>query len=308
MTSRAPRVSIGMPVYNGGQMLEKALRCHLEQDFEDLELIVSDNASTDCTRELCEEFARNDARLRYHRSPENLGMVANFNRAFMLATGEYFRWAAHDDWCASTHVSRCVELLDQTPTAVLCQSQASLVDEEGRVLQETLEPHDLSSPDPVKRFHHILWRLKKVYPLFGLVRRRQMASTPLLTRNVGSDRVFLANLSLLGELRQVPEPLFVLRETWSARDTWDAATWAPENKGRPTLLYWRMASDFATVVRRSGLSRAQKGVLLADISARFGVRGAPELAYDLYLGAGEAIYGRPYKTRAASGGSWFRRW
>ena len=308
MTGRIPRVSIGMPVYNGGGMLDHAVRCLLEQDFEDFELIICDNASTDATQEVCEGFAKGDQRVRYHRNPQNLGMVANFNRAFRLAQGEYFRWAAHDDWCAPEHLSRCVAVLDAVPAAVMCQTRSSLVDEEGRVLRQTLEPHDLSTPDPVARFHHILWNVRNVYILYGLMRRRELATTSLLTRNVGSDRVLLATLSLLGEFHQVPEPLFVMRETWSARDTWNAATWAPENKGRPTLLYWRMAHDFAAVVRGSALSATQKARLLADISARFGLRGAPELAYDLYLGAGELIYRRPYKTRAASGGSWFRRW
>ncbi|OFW62052.1 MAG: hypothetical protein A2133_09450 [Actinobacteria bacterium RBG_16_64_13] len=305
---KVPRISIGLPVHNGGRLLEQAIRCHLEQDYEDLELIISDNASTDDTQDICEEYARRDPRVRYYRNPENLGMVANFNRVFMLARGEYFKWAAHDDSCAPNHVSRCVELLDDTPTAVLCQSQATLVDEEGRVLQALMDRHDLCSPDPVRRFHHVLWKLKKVYILFGLIRRQQMAATPLLTQNVGSDRVLLASLSLMGELRQVPEPLFVLRDTWSARDAWDSATWAPENMGRPTLLYWRMANDHAAVVRRSDLSTAQKGLLLADITARYGVWDLPKLAYDLYLGAGEIVYRRPYKTRAASGGSWLRRW
>ena len=91
------RVSVGLPVYNGERYLNEALDSILRQTFEDFELIISDNASSDRTEEICEEYARNDKRIRYSRSSENLGVAWNFNRVAGLSTSEYFRWATADD-------------------------------------------------------------------------------------------------------------------------------------------------------------------------------------------------------------------
>ncbi len=92
MTSGAPRVSIGLPVFNGERYLARAIDSILAQDFRDLELVVCDNASTDRTAEICAAYARRDPRVRYHRNPRNLGAGPNYDRCFHLARGEYFKW------------------------------------------------------------------------------------------------------------------------------------------------------------------------------------------------------------------------
>src|ERR1035438_9843576 len=97
MTPPVPRVSIGLPVYNGENYLDPALNSILRQDYSDLELIISDNASTDATGNICREYAAKDPRIRYYRNETNIGASANFNCLVKLARGEYFKWAAHDD-------------------------------------------------------------------------------------------------------------------------------------------------------------------------------------------------------------------
>src|SRR4051794_27811047 len=79
-----PRVSIGLPVYNGEKYLAAAIESALRQTFGDLELIISDNGSTDGTREICERFAAEDPRVRYHQEVQNRGAVWNFNRVVQL--------------------------------------------------------------------------------------------------------------------------------------------------------------------------------------------------------------------------------
>src|SRR5690606_6873079 len=86
-----------MPVYNGANYLRCALDSILAQTFQDWELIICDNASTDETQTICEEYAARDPRIKYHRSSRNIGPSANYNRTFELSRGEYFKWAAHDD-------------------------------------------------------------------------------------------------------------------------------------------------------------------------------------------------------------------
>src|SRR5690349_812781 len=99
MPARAPQVSIGLPVYNGEKYLLNAIGSLLKQDFEDFELVISDNASTDKTEAMCHEFAAKDKRIRYHRNETNIGATGNYNRVFRLSNGEFFRWASHDDEC-----------------------------------------------------------------------------------------------------------------------------------------------------------------------------------------------------------------
>ena len=85
-----PKVSIGIPVFNGEQYIGQALDALLAQSWRDFEIIISDNASTDRTEAICREYVARDARVVYHRPPENLGAINNFNRLVALSRGEYF--------------------------------------------------------------------------------------------------------------------------------------------------------------------------------------------------------------------------
>src|SRR5688572_15754085 len=118
MRALPPRVSVGFPVYNGERYLPNALARLHEQDFEDFELIISDNASTDTTQEICLEFARKDPRVRYFRNEANIGFSANHNRTFELSRGELFKWAAHDDDFPKAMLRRFVEVFDESAPSV----------------------------------------------------------------------------------------------------------------------------------------------------------------------------------------------
>lgn len=95
---KKPLVSIGMPVFNGEKYIIKALDSLLNQTFSNFKLIISDNASTDNTQIICEEYALKDNRIRYVRQPENRGALFNFKFVLNNSMGKYFMWAAHDDW------------------------------------------------------------------------------------------------------------------------------------------------------------------------------------------------------------------
>ncbi|MDR7898959.1 glycosyltransferase family 2 protein [Thermosynechococcus sp. JY1334] len=97
VTKQIPKVSIGMPVYNGEKFIRDALDSLLAQTFTDFELIISDNASTDQTEAICREYAAKDKRIRYVRQAQNLGAAANFKYVLDEARGEYFMGAAADD-------------------------------------------------------------------------------------------------------------------------------------------------------------------------------------------------------------------
>ena len=112
----SPRVSIGLPVYNGERFLVQAIESVLAQTFEDFELIVCDNASTDASGAIAQTYVERDSRVRYFRNASNLGAARNFNRTFELSRGEYFKWLAADDLIAPTYLERCLAALGPRPT------------------------------------------------------------------------------------------------------------------------------------------------------------------------------------------------
>src|SRR3712207_6191103 len=116
MNTQSPKVSIGLPVYNGEKFIREAIDSILNQTFEDFELIISDNASTDETAAICQTYAAQDRRVRYFRNLENIGAAGNHNRVFEAASGKYFKWAAHDDLCGPNFVAECVNVLDRDPS------------------------------------------------------------------------------------------------------------------------------------------------------------------------------------------------
>ena len=210
----SPRVSIGLPVWNGERYLEAALDSLLAQSFGDFELIVSDNASTDETPAICRAYAARDGRIRYSRLDRNIGGSPNHNRVLRLAVGEYFTWASHDDLRAPEHLARCVTLLDREPGVVLCFSRVAEIDEFGAPLptpscRELLA--EVGAHDPWTRWRDLV-RAGWVYdPIYGVIRRDVLRRTGLLGPYAGSDRVTLGELALYGRFHCVDEPLFFRR-------------------------------------------------------------------------------------------------
>ncbi len=110
------RVGIGVPVFNGGELLRKSLECLRTQSFEDIEVLIGDNASTDRTADICAEYAARDSRFRHLRRPENIGALANFvGPAGALASPTLFMWRAHDDLSDANYVEALVGVLDGDP-------------------------------------------------------------------------------------------------------------------------------------------------------------------------------------------------
>lgn len=267
-----PRVSIGLPVYNGAPYLEQALDSLLSQTLGDFELIISDNASDDGTAEIAARYAQRDGRIRYHRNDENLGAARNFNNTFALSRGQYFKWAACDDIHLPDYLLRCVEALDENPDVVLAYPRASEMSEDGRPLREVLDPLELNDPRPARRIHHMLWASRKVHMVFGLMRREALANTGLLLAENGADRLLLTELAIMGPWRQVDEMLFVNRVTGSRRNTRTRRFHDPSLRGyAPFRRVWLRCRQ-AKVIWRSNIPAYQKPLLVFDTFACYFAR------------------------------------
>src|SRR5258706_4754500 len=131
MANGVPKVSIGLPVYNGATLLGRAIESLLAQTYLDFELIIADNCSTNGTVELCRDYVMRDSRIRLHQNQINIGAAKNFNRVFELSSGQFFMWAAHDDLWKSTYIAKCVAALEKFPSVVICGTDVSFIDVEG---------------------------------------------------------------------------------------------------------------------------------------------------------------------------------
>jgi glycosyltransferase involved in cell wall biosynthesis len=260
-----PRVSVGLPVFNGERYLAEALDSILVQTYSDFELIISDNASTDQTPEICEAYMARDPRIRYSRNAGNLGASPNFNRVFELSSGEYFKWAAHDDVIAPDFLLQCVAALDQNPDVVLCYPRAKLIDERGAWLGDYDPQPDTSSSKPQERFRNLILAPHMAVQVFGLIRASALKKTDLIGNYPSSDEVLLAELGLLGQFHELPERLFFNRihpgqsirgplSVQRARIGW----FNTAQEGKIVLAHWRYFFECLRVLRRSSLSGHQR--------------------------------------------------
>jgi glycosyltransferase involved in cell wall biosynthesis len=256
-----PAIGVGMPVYNGERYLANAIESVLCQTMADFEVVISDNASTDRTEEICRHYAAADRRVRYFRNDANLGALPNFNRVFELARGRYFKWAAHDDALKPEFLSHCVAALDAAPDAVLCQTAVEYIDESGAPIGT--HRHHLAgsdSRDPATRFATLVLRPHDCYAQMGVLRRSVVERALPLGGYHGADRAFLARIALAGRFISVPEPLLKVRDhaerySRAQRRVRDRATWYDaRNKGRRSFPVWRMYGSYWKSIADSGLS------------------------------------------------------
>jgi len=209
---KRPRVSFGIPVYNGEASLRCCLDSILAQEFTDFEVVVCDNASTDRTPEILVDYATRDDRFRVHRNDENIGLIRNFNRVFELARGEYFRWVGADDWLEPDYASACVAALDADSGAILATSYFSLNQSDGQSECREFSGEFLESDRPERRFARALWFFHAgaglFEPIYSLMRREVLATTGLVRMAKNNDWMLAAELSLKGRFLHLPRPLF----------------------------------------------------------------------------------------------------
>jgi glycosyltransferase involved in cell wall biosynthesis len=223
------KVAIGLPVYNGANYLAAAIDSILAQSYGDFDFLISDNASTDSTEEICRSYAQRDPRIRYIRQPKNVGAATNYNMVVGMTDSPYFKWAAHDDLLAPGFLAACVDVLDRDPTVVLASPASMLIDEAGMPLPYSAElggmidslgvcwpvmperNDGLMASDPTVRFEAVMLNMVMCVEIFGLMRRSMLLRTPPHGPFGGADKVVLAQMSLLGRFWLGQETLFFRR-------------------------------------------------------------------------------------------------
>jgi glycosyltransferase involved in cell wall biosynthesis len=289
--AKMPTISVGVPVYNGENFLELALRSLQEQTFGDFEVIISDNASTDGTEEIARAFAAEDERFRYVRNDANLGANPNYNRTFALSRGAFFRWHAHDDVCDPKYLALCHEVLSEDPTVSLVHTNTVYIDRTGQRLIElrhgfldcdgfierlTIDHHApalLAAAEPHRRLDAIVNRMSVFFDIFGLMRRDDVRQTMLLPAFYGADKVFLAEMALQGRILRLDDDAFFRRchASASTRTTSmrSLASWSDAGRSfdpYPALIM----KGYLCAVRSADLGRAERLRCVAAVGKRLG--------------------------------------
>lgn len=266
-----PKISVAMPVYNCEKYVAQSLESLLSQTYGDLELVISDNASTDGTEEICRRFATMDARVRYIRRTENFGGPGNFRYVFSQCSGAYHKWSTADDYWHPAFLEEAVAVLDQNPDVVLCYPKTRLVGPDGETLSDYNDLLHLVDDSPRVRFRELYRLLGLCNAQLGLIRRDAMLKTRLMAQHHASDADFLGELALLGKFWLLPEVRFYRRfhpeaSSWARTDAeHQRKYYDPTSTADRGMHAWQRILFQFGMVWRSPIGVSDKVSLMVDV-------------------------------------------
>ena len=261
--SVSPPLTIGLPVYNGQNYVSESLDSLLAQTYTDFELIISDNASTDSTEEICRAYAARDSRIRYVRQQMNMGAAPNHNYLVQSARGRLFKWAAHDDLFAPKLVERCIEALEDRPELILAHAYMGTADEHGNTLAIYDYRLDTDSPRASKRFRSLMFT-DGGDDFYGVIRTDVMRRIAPHNSYHNAGRKLVAEMSLYGPFHQVPEVMFFRREHPGRGDNLGSirrvsTNLDPRREGHSAArLMAEMVAAYAAAISRAPLSAVER--------------------------------------------------
>ncbi len=263
MSSRFPRVVALMPAWNSAAFIERTLAALAAQTYRNLEVLISDDASTDSTGEICARYAAKHPHFRLLRQGERRGWVGNINALLRQANGEYFFFAFHDDPPMPTYVASLVEALEANPDAELAFSDIQLANEHGTGPIRTYTELD-GANERIERARRLIERRGLWWiPNRGLFRAQAALRIGGLRRHLAgeysADLPWLLRLALIGKFVRVPRPLIV--KTWRKEGL--SMSW----KGTPWQSFG-VATACALEIIQSGSPRTERVVLLRELMVR----------------------------------------
>lgn len=209
--STFPRLTVGLPVYNGARYLAESLDALLGQTFTDFDLVISDNASTDGTADICQAYALRDSRLTYIRQPQNIGMSPNRNFVIAQARGELLKMVSQDDLSARDYLKSCVEVLDERPDVVAAHCREAMIDSAGMITGIISYSPAASPSSGPERFRSMLLDGSDRYTR-GVMRISTLLRTRLHRSHHFADRTISIELGFHGPFYQVPDVMYFRRD------------------------------------------------------------------------------------------------
>jgi glycosyltransferase involved in cell wall biosynthesis len=267
-------VTIGVPVYNGERFLPQCLDSLLSQTYRAFVLLISDNASTDRTQQICHGYVKSDPRVRYHRNPLNIGLYGNFNQVLRLIRTPYIKLASADDFWAPTMLADAIQQMQSDASLVLCYPRAVLVNEDGEEIGRYDKSPNLMEVDPTLRFRRVLNESGLINQLMGVMRTAAVHSMLPLMKQPAADWVFLAELSLYGKIMELPKFQY-FRRFHEGSSSWDRESQShqvrlvsSEGTRRVHLRAWKHHCGLMRRVVHSPLSFKAKMELLHFLGRR----------------------------------------
>ena len=304
-----PMLTIGMPVYNGERFLAKALDSFLSQTFTDFQILLSDNASTDKTEDIARDYAARDKRIRYFRNARNMGAGWNFLRVYQLATGKYYKQAAHDDFCEPDFLKWCIDALESDPGFVVAHTKTRVVDADGNLIEDYECPLRTNDDDPVVRFADLTIINHRCFQIFGVHRMSALRSLPPMGSFPHADGILLAQLGLIGRFFESDKRLFI-NTRHSGQSSWTMPVrhqkrrfrltsrdvrmppqewWDPERGQKITLPEWNIFVRYLRSINQSPLDQAQK-MRARSALLRWSVRYHRKLIGDFVFAADHMLW------------------
>jgi len=210
-TGVIPRLTVGLPVFNGERFLAASLDALLAQSFTDFELIISDNDSTDRTGTIARRYEATDPRVRYVHHNRNRGAAFNHNFVVVQARGEFFKWASDDDLYAPELLQRCIAALDARPEIVLAHAWTAFIDAAGGITNALDYPLTTDCPEVAERFRSLLYT-QGGDDIYGVIRMSVLRKVAPHGSHHLADRTLVAELALHGPFHNVPEFLYFRRD------------------------------------------------------------------------------------------------
>lgn len=199
-------VTVGIPTYNRAHLIKRSITSIINQDYDTIEIVISDNASTDETPLICQELCKQYERIKYIRQPTNYGPTKNFLEVLEHSNGEFFMWLADDDYLDSSYVSKCVNFLQENPDySLVCgrrfyfreDNKQDLGEREFIYEGQTTQLCQENATERVKAYYQQVGDNGFMY---GLFRRHQLLGLPM-NHTMGGDWLFIASIAFLGKVK-----------------------------------------------------------------------------------------------------------
>ncbi|MBL1215741.1 MAG: glycosyltransferase family 2 protein [Ignavibacteriae bacterium] len=288
-----PLISIGMPVYNGENFLKEAVDSILTQSFENFELIISDNGSSDKTEIICREYAQRDTRINYIRHDNNKGAAWNFNYVFEIANGKFFKWGTHDDVLLKDYLKKCVETFKNREDYGLVYPKRIVIDERGNELIRYSDMLHLDEESVNDRYKHYLktfrYTTRWAIPILGLFRRDILKQTRLLGKFPAADTIILSEVALRSKFFEIDEYLFLHRKHPGTSNKANptpakiAAFYDPKLKWRVQLPRWKWLFENKVSISLAPLNTKEKLFCYLRLF-QWSVLRTKSLLVDIYYG------------------------
>lgn len=286
MSKTGPLVSVGLPVYNGEPFIKDALESLVTQSYQNLEILISDNASTDGTAQICHEYASRDKRVSYHRNSDNIGIRNNFRHLLSLASGEFFMWACADDIRPPNAVETLVAALVDNQQAVMVHGPIILKIGDRQV--EVSNKMDLLHARAAKRVRVFTSKLQHNGMEYGLY-RRDMFEKAVYGTHYGTEYLTSLQMCFLGPVAYVRAPMLI----YNQRE--DVPTHDPMYRDVPVTM-----KTLKEIVRPQGIRvRKCRQVLVRGCAYLMRSPGAPLRDRVLGIAAYVGTYSWRFRTKLA---------